>query len=148
MLFPKGELRFYPIKPSKIYLAGPIENAEDGGVTWRQEAAALAREGTLLIDPTHYDDVADGLTAQEIVTRDRFLLRQADGVLFDARSLNAGWGTAIELFDSYQLGKPAVGWGAPKKKSAFLEFYCTKFFDELGDALNYMENLLARTNGG
>ncbi len=130
-----------------IYLAGPIEYVEDGGRTWRREAAALARTGTRLIDPTHFDGAADGLTSQEIVTRDKFLLRASDGAIFDARSTSAGWGTAMELLDAYQLGKPTVGWGAPAKKSAFLSHHCTKFFDTLPEAMTYMEDLLDRAEG-
>jgi nucleoside 2-deoxyribosyltransferase len=131
-----------------IYLAGPIEYAEDGGTGWRQDAAAMARPGTRLIDPTHFDGAAEGLTPQEIVTRDKFLLRQSDGAIFDCRSTSAGWGTAMELLDAYQLGKPTVGWGAPPKRSAFLTHHTTKFFDTLAEAVTYMEDLLARANGG
>ncbi|MEO7332543.1 MAG: nucleoside 2-deoxyribosyltransferase [Gemmatimonadales bacterium] len=125
-----------------IYLAGPIEHEPDGGVQWRREAALLARASTTLIDPTHYDGAARDLTPAEIVTRDRYLLRQSDGVVFDARSRSAGWGTAMELLDAYQLGKPTVGWGAPEKRSAFLEFHCTRFCSSLAEALDYMEALL------
>jgi nucleoside 2-deoxyribosyltransferase len=127
----------------KIYLAGPIEYAPDGGVDWRAEALNYAIDCEL-IDPTHFDEEGKDLSPQEIVTRDRFLLRQSDGVVFDARSTSAGWGTAIELYDAYQLGKPAVAWGAPAKRSAFLSFYCTKFFDELPEAMGYMADLLRR----
>ena len=129
-----------------IYLAGPIEHVEDGGVTWRKEAEAIRRPTTRLIDPTHYDGVADGLTPQEIVTRDKFLLRQSDGAIFDARSTSAGWGTAMELLDAYQLGKPTVGWGAPERRSAFLSHHCTKFFDTLPEAMDYLQDLLERAN--
>lgn len=127
---------------ARIYLAGPIEHMADGGVTWRREAALLARGTTVLVDPTHYDGAASNLTAAEIVTRDRYLLRQSDGVVFDARSQSAGWGTAMELMDAYQLGKPTVGWGAPEKRSAFLEFHCTKFYPTLARSLAYLEDLL------
>lgn len=130
---------------SVIYLAGPIEMVEDGGVEWRQEAAKMARPGTRLIDPTHFDGSKDhGLTAQEIVTRDKFLLRQSHGAIFDARSTSAGWGTAMELLDAYQMGMPTVGWGAPTRKSAFLEHHCTRFFDTLEEAMEYMQDLLEK----
>lgn len=53
----------------------------------------------------------------------------------------------MELLDAFQLGKPTVGWGAPEKRSAFLVFHCTKFFDDLPDAMHYMEDLLGRALG-
>lgn len=134
-------------KMNVIYLAGPIEHAADGGVTWRKEAADIARPTTRLIDPTHFDGESIELTPQEIVTRDKYLLRQSDGAIFDARSTSAGWGTAMELLDAYQLGKPTVGWGAPEKKSAFLLHHTTKFFDTLAEAMEYMQDLLERTSG-
>lgn len=129
----------------RVYLAGPIEYEPSGGTDWRNDAAriVLARVQRLtLIDPTHFDGNGKDLTPGEIVTRDRYLLRESDGVIFDARSTSAGWGTAMELLDAYQLGKPTVGWGAPDKRSAFLSYYCTKFVNDVSEALDYMDALL------
>jgi nucleoside 2-deoxyribosyltransferase len=133
----------------RVYLAGPIEYAEDGGADWRREATEITYDpeqgfDLLLIDPTHYDGTAQGLTPEEIVTRDRYLLRHSDGLIFDARSTTPGWGTAMEALDAWQHGIPTVAWGAPEKRSAFLQYHVTKFVPTVREALEYLDALLLR----
>lgn len=125
----------------RIYLAGAIEWQDNAYTTeWRQEAGRLSRaRGLDVIDPTYFDGASDGLTASEVVIRDRYLLRQADAILADGRK--PGWGTAMEILDAYQLGMLVVVWGA-ERKSLFLVHHTARFTDTVADGVQYIADML------
>ena len=131
----------------RIYLSGPIEHVsvETAGA-WRRRAAKQLHEiyGISAIDPTHYDGAADGLTPTEIVTRDLFLLGQADGAIFDVRTRAPMVGTSIELRVAWEMNIPTVAWGLgpDDKMSAFLRYHATKIVKELTDAVDYIAQLV------
>lgn len=125
----------------RIYLAGAIEWQDNEYTTaWRKEASLLAESrGLGVVDPTYFDGAANGLTASEVVIRDRYLLRQSDAILADGRK--PGWGTAMEILDAYQLGMLVVVWGA-ERKSLFLVHHTAKFTDTVADGVQYIADML------
>jgi len=54
----------------KIYLAGSMEHAKDGGVNWRKEIASLLRErGFIILNPIEMDEAAVGEKYEDFVKR-------------------------------------------------------------------------------
>jgi hypothetical protein len=109
-------------KPT-VYLAGPIKNANNGGVGWRKEIKEEYSDKFSFNDPTediivpNEDiDLVDGKTnsedeisLQHVVLNDKGLLTTSDAVFVgysDVKSV----GTPMEVHKAYQLGLPIVMW--------------------------------------
>jgi nucleoside 2-deoxyribosyltransferase len=131
----------------RIYLSGPIEHVtEEYAKDWRRQVARQLESiyGMGAIDPTAYDGASAGLTPTEIVTRDTYLLSQADGAIFDVRSRAPMVGTAIELHIAWEMQIPTVAWGLTEadRKSAFLRYFATKIVETSAEAVDYLAALV------
>jgi 8-oxo-dGTP diphosphatase len=123
-----------------VYLSGGIAGltAEECN-DWRQRAILLLRARAL--DPMRHDysgrrqvDVA------EIVDTDLRDIDDCEALL--VRVEQPSWGTAMEIRYAHQLGKPIIAWGVPSVASAWLEHHCTRFYETLDEACDYLNLLL------
>lgn len=90
-----------------IYLAGPIEHAEDSGQEWRNEVHDLDLDGIEIIDPTDIIDPDSDPSDERVVSTDFFLVTIADAVVADWNETKSP-GSAMELFHAAKLAKPVV----------------------------------------
>ena len=109
-------------KPT-VYLAGPIKNATNGGVGWREQIKQEYEDKFDFNDPTediivpNEDiDLVDGKTndedevsLQHVVLNDKGLLMTSDAVFVGYSDVQSV-GTPMEVHKAYQLGLPVVMW--------------------------------------
>lgn len=95
----------------RIYLAGPVQHADDGGRGWRDRIKGEMPRGEWL-DPLDKYDVPAGdvdVSPTEIVESDKAMIDEADAVL--ARYAHVpSVGTAMEILHAYERDIPVFVW--------------------------------------
>lgn len=101
----------------KIYLAGPIQHAENNGRGWRKNLE-LWYDDVEFLNPLDkydaaedYDDMRAEWDDEDVVEADLELIRESDGVLVHYEEGVPSYGTPCEAFyASRNLDKPVVAW--------------------------------------
>lgn len=128
-------------QPITVYLAGSIDAhaTPDAATAWREEAAeVLTAAGYRVLNPLRwpadsYDDSA------EIMRRNLVDLVASDIILTEMDNPGLAYiGTAIEIYQAWQLGKEIILWGRANRRSHALRYYAPLRYETLSDALNYL----------
>ena len=141
---------------SEIYLAGPIQHAEDGGHGWRDRVKEEfdhpdiewsdpldkydgPAEGVVIHNGDPPEDVApdaDLVSVSELVESDKEMVARADGVL-------VGWddvpsaGTPMEVMFAHANWKPVAIWYRGEAGiSPWMEYHSTSVADDLSEAVD------------
>ena len=85
--------------PISIYLAGPIDGVDKReACQWREDAAALAPTGVLLVSPAHaYIGTTNPATAREMDRISRSLILSCYGLVANLSGPGRGFGTIREI---------------------------------------------------
>ena len=152
----------------KVYLAGPIQHADDNGVSWREEIKQEFSDSEYLewLDPLdkynsatdaqyvprsewdEYDDLQNLVTAEEIVEPDKEMIDESDAMLVGWSEVPA-CGTPMEVMYQYMLNeitethKPIVVWwrdadDAESHISPWMEYHSTDIEDSRAAALSQL----------
>jgi hypothetical protein len=108
-----------------IYLAGPVQHVDGGGADWREQVQEFYADEYDFRDPlSKYNVPADDLTivdgvsnpendatvgVEEIVERDKGLLKESDGVLVGYSAVQSV-GTPMEVMWAHERGYPIALW--------------------------------------
>lgn len=127
------------MKP-RIYLAGGINGLNDDEVfAWRRRAASILSPLYVILDPSEHDFRGiEETSVDEIVGGD--IAEIASSNLLLVRAERPSWGTAIELRIAWELGVPAVVWGAGDRPSPWLVFHSVAQCTTLDDAIEECQN--------
>jgi nucleoside 2-deoxyribosyltransferase len=131
-----------PEQPKKIYLSGPIMDADTSeSKPWRQRAKERLAGKFILLDPMRRDFRDREIdSSNEIVEFDLQDVRDADILLVNYSK--ASIGTAMEVFyAAHDLGKFVIAFSPLmfKDMSPWMVRYCTKVLPGLETALDYIE---------
>lgn len=105
-----------------VYLAGPIQHADDDGRRWRSEIQATYDSVDWASPHDGYDtpDDYDDWEPAEIVATDRQMIRQSDGLLVRYEKV-ATWGTPREHEYATTLGLPVFVWCESDQPSPWVQ---------------------------
>jgi nucleoside 2-deoxyribosyltransferase len=90
-----------------IYLAGPIDETDDGS-TWRTRIGESLPPGVIAIDPFHGVHGDGPRTAQVVDRTNRWMIHASDGLLVNLEERAAAFGTIREIEFARAKGKPVV----------------------------------------
>lgn len=116
------------------YLCGGINGLSDSDCRdWRESAKSLLKTETL--DPMRRDYRGkEDESVNEIVAGDLADIRAVDFVLVNA--VRPSWGTAMEVFFAYSIGKPVIAWSGDARVSPWLRYHCVAVHPALGAAID------------
>ena len=140
----------------RVYLAGPVADVEDGGHEWRDYITETFESRFDWLNPLDKYDVPAGdvvivdegptgdgeITATELVTADREMVREADAVL-------VGWeravsvGTPMEVMLAHESGTPIAVWDADHEAhSPWWTYHADLISPSLTSCLDFLEDEL------
>jgi len=124
-------------KHRTIYLCGGIEGLSyDEAYSWRKIAREELQNKYIILDPL--DNKHE--TWSQIVKADIENVRDADILLVEMKRYNHAYiGTSMEIRDAWVQGKEIYVWGIANRDNYFLVEAATKFFDTLGEALDFLK---------
>lgn len=123
-----------------IYLCGAIEGLAQGEATnWRNTAKEALKDMYDVIDPMDGKDVSKEYDPVWIVQTDMRNVSNSNILLVEMTHENKAYiGTGMEIRAAYCWGKKVYVWGMANRKSYFLRYHTDKFFDTLGQAVEYL----------
>lgn len=131
----------------KVYMAGPIQHAQDYGKGWR--GAVKASFGSVdWLDPFDKYDSTDGAeteirrewTDEEIVEEDLVLIREADAVLVHWEEVPA-CGTPMEIVYAAEMyGKPVAVQTTVEEPSPWLTAHADFVAQTFQEAIDFLKD--------
>jgi len=114
------------IEDVKVYLAGPVKEAEDSGVGWRETIAEKTSLTTLNpLDKYNSETDPEDWSSRRIVLEDLEMISQSDGVLV-AYDGEPTWGTPMEIRYAHNSGIPvALAWTCDRQVSPWASQHVT-----------------------
>lgn len=129
---------------AKVYLAGPVHHADDGGESWRQylednydmfewqnplgKYNISFEEVSVAYNERHYQELLKTVDKNNIVTPEE-VVRQDKEEILSCDAVLVGWtgvwsdGTLREIeFASHQLNRPVVMWWLPFDQESINQF--------------------------
>lgn len=140
-----------------VYLAGPIQFADDGGHGWRNRVATEfetvgiewsdpldkydARSEAVIVHngdpPENPPEGSDLISTTELVEADKELVAAADALL-------VGWddvpsaGTPMEVLYAYERDTPVVVWYRGDSLSPWMQYHADAVFESLDDCVEWL----------
>lgn len=156
----------------KVYLAGPIQHADDGGHGWRDKVIDDHRslqylnpldffdggedKATILPEAVAEDYETDKgeflITDEELVHKDKNMVNEADALLIGFPEKVSAWGTPMEQIYAWQgeisPSKPIAVWHGEipsQELSPWMRYHSTFSSQSLLACVNYLEAELNAT---
>lgn len=124
----------------KVFLSGAIENCEDNGSIWRDEAEYLLKmRGYDVANPVKIICSKES-SPQEVVEKNLFMQKRSDILLVEYNIPNRCYiGTDFELTYAKFNNQPAIVFcNNENKNRVYLNFLATKIAPTLEDAVEYI----------
>lgn len=143
----------------RVYLAGPVLNAENGGRGWREDIRASEFGDIEWADPTQEIGYEEALSMppKDLVAHDKEMIRESDALLVGySETLSVGTWREVE-YAVETCGMPVATWLGPCEKEpeeytlSPWVYEAGKVSDSLNACLNYLrriENRGIHYNGG
>lgn len=139
----------------RVYLAGPVNFAADGGHGWRnmaeQEHPAFDWSNPLdefdvpstdanLVYTDEVIDNEDLVSSGAIVRSDKRKVRESDAVLVGWKDVPAT-GTPMEVLYAWQWGIPVVVWYEGERLSPWMYHHATGVYDAFDDSIEALDDI-------
>jgi hypothetical protein len=129
------------------YLASPIGSRSiEEANQWRNYVQEYFYNKRITIDirsPLRgkIEEERKNYTDAEIVIRDKNDIRQSDFIIVYWSEREISNGTCMEILEAWNHNVPVIFIGEWAKEDKWLRYHVTRFFDNLDEALNYIEKM-------
>lgn len=124
-----------------IYLAGKMSGLSYEEMNgWRTKAKMLLKEaGFGILNPVE-SEISEDLTAREIVTNNKTMIRKSDIILAEFDNEAPSFGTVGEIVFSSELRIPVISWGRHPIRNPWIQEHVVRHFETMEEAIAYLVN--------
>lgn len=136
----------------RVYLSGAVRNVIEELQFWRTRCITLSQSGYYdnleFVDPNGYFNYTNKIPKTDKQCIDLFMwqIERSDVVLLYLDYSNISIGSAMEIEHAYCHNIPIIGFGSRKDTwYSWCEERCSVIFDDLEEAIEYLNNSYGKT---